>query len=284
MNRLYSRLLYIILIYFPVFLFGQSRLWEILHPNKKGVGYLYGTMHVKDTRVFTFPPKTLTCFDQCKLLCLELDPGDPAFMSLLMQYSQSPADSALDNLLSPAEYQQLSLWVKDSAGLELSTLKRFRPLFIHSLLMEKMDAGGNAEALDIWFYQRAVEKKIKVEGLETPEEQVQALSGISLTEQAHELYQWTQAPEIRNQSTQALMEAYLSGDLEALGKMAEEWEMDPTFKQALIEQRNTRMLNRMQAYLGDGSVFIAVGALHLAGDQGIIAGLRKAGYRVNPLP
>ena len=50
---------------------------------------------------------------------------------------------------------------------------------------------------------------------------------------------------------------------------------------SLLVERNLRMVGRMQPLLAAGNTFVAVGALHLYGEQGILNLLRRAGYRVS---
>ena len=51
-----------------------------------------------------------------------------------------------------------------------------------------------------------------------------------------------------------------------------------------IDARNRRMLRNAMPYLEEGRVFIAVGALHLPGEHGLIGLLREAGFELSPLP
>ena len=52
----------------------------------------------------------------------------------------------------------------------------------------------------------------------------------------------------------------------------------------LLNQRNRRMLERVRERLAGESMLIAVGALHLGGEQGLVAGLRAQGYEVQRWP
>lgn len=51
----------------------------------------------------------------------------------------------------------------------------------------------------------------------------------------------------------------------------------------LIHERNARMLKRLLPILSEGRAFVAVGALHLPGDDGLIALLRTSGYSLTRL-
>lgn len=55
------------------------------------------------------------------------------------------------------------------------------------------------------------------------------------------------------------------------------------FQQRLVVDRNHRMAERMQPYLQQGKVFIAVGALHLPGEEGLLNLLEQQGYAVRRL-
>ena len=52
------------------------------------------------------------------------------------------------------------------------------------------------------------------------------------------------------------------------------------FTRLLLVGRNATMAERMEPLLKDGGAFIAVGALHLSGKEGLIERLRAEGYTV----
>jgi len=53
------------------------------------------------------------------------------------------------------------------------------------------------------------------------------------------------------------------------------------FMERVVDQRNVRMVERMEEFLKAGNTFIAVGALHLPGEKGILRLLEARGYRVS---
>jgi hypothetical protein len=56
------------------------------------------------------------------------------------------------------------------------------------------------------------------------------------------------------------------------------------FTQTAIVDRNLRMAERLEPILEQGGVFVAVGALHLPGPDGLFELLRAQGYRISALP
>jgi hypothetical protein len=54
-------------------------------------------------------------------------------------------------------------------------------------------------------------------------------------------------------------------------------------EEELLRKRNHRMAERAVAHLDRGNAFIAVGALHLPGKEGVVELLRQRGYKVTPV-
>ena len=87
-----------------------------------------------------------------------------------------------------------------------------------------------------------------------------------------------------------LIEAYAADDLQRLTEIASldnEQSRSASARRFMIrlnDDRNRRMVQRIIPYLEQGNTFIAVGALHLAGPQGILALLRQQGYTAEPVP
>ncbi|MDP3368685.1 MAG: TraB/GumN family protein, partial [Brevundimonas sp.] len=83
-----------------------------------------------------------------------------------------------------------------------------------------------------------------------------------------------------------LVEAWVSGDIEAIRTLGIDPMRDtPLLYDALLVRRNTNWADQIVALLeGSGTIFIAVGALHLAGDDSVQEILRARGVEVERLP
>ena len=86
--------------------------------------------------------------------------------------------------------------------------------------------------------------------------------------------------------TEELLQKYIRRDLKAIFDMmleqsaATDERLLEAFLDRVLYVRNERMVTRMQAQLARGNAFVAVGALHLPGEQGVLHLLEQEGYRV----
>jgi uncharacterized protein YbaP (TraB family) len=143
--------------------------------------------------------------------------------------------------------------------------------------------------LDKQLYDRALADGKQFQPLEKPDEQLSVFTSLTLDEQKsllrHVLDEYRTYPRMYEQLT----EAYLARDLDTLADISfgnpisDDPALQEKFMQQMLTRRNHRMVERMEPHFKRGKVFVAVGALHLVGDEGLIALLRKRGYSVTPL-
>lgn len=264
---------------------AQSLLWKITGNGLQQPAWIYGTMHVRDSRVFHLPAGWEDKLTTSGRLLLELNPTEQADPVRMMEWMSAPEDSTLEQLLTEEKSQKLKRYVEDSLHLPWQMVNRLKPFFLFAMVQESQMAQDMPVALDLWLARVASEKKVPVSGLETLEEQLTTLNKLSLHSQAGMLAELIeQTPNSgEKESENQLMNAYLSGNLEQMAVMARNWDADPLFRHEVLEVRNLRMKERIQETLSSqGSAFIAVGALHLPGESGLIRGLQNAGFTVTP--
>jgi uncharacterized protein YbaP (TraB family) len=144
--------------------------------------------------------------------------------------------------------------------------------------------------MDLSLSLRAAGAGMKVVGLETLEQQLAFLEDMPLQQQLglldHALEEFDQVESVHR----LLVDAYLGNDLSVLQALSDEQmeALEPAARDYFlaegIDARNRRMLEALRAQLEEGTVFAAVGALHLPGEQGLVALLRAAGFELEPLP
>jgi uncharacterized protein YbaP (TraB family) len=87
-----------------------------------------------------------------------------------------------------------------------------------------------------------------------------------------------------NKTMDELMQTYTEGNLTKLYELSQKSDIKGDAQKALITQRNHNMADRIDVKIKNTSMFIAVGALHLPGEEGVIRLLEKKGYTVKNVP
>jgi len=135
----------------------------------------------------------------------------------------------------------------------------------------------------------AREANVTIIGLERPGEQLGLFDDIPLHQQVLFAKIALQESERVATAKRRIIHAYLDGDLEGLlktsldGPTAAECALNDRFVKQGIFARNRRMVNRLRAAYARGNLFVAVGALHLPGQQGLVSLLRGCGYDMSPI-
>lgn len=253
--------------------------------------YLFGTHHFASESILDSMPQVAEALKEVDCVVGELDMTDnPMAMAAAMQpYMLAPADSTLSKLLPKERYDELNAkYAELTGGIALSMLEPMKPIVAEVTLAGVLASKEMPEAgqLDTYFQKLAKRDSVKVVGLETPEFQAQVLFGyIPVSRQLESLVKTLENPEECVKSTRELTDAYLAKDADALWKVAKESAVDNEgeFFEILLDKRNEAWLKKLPGMMKAEPLFVAVGALHLYGDVGLVEGLRKLGYTVTPL-
>jgi uncharacterized protein YbaP (TraB family) len=127
-----------------------------------------------------------------------------------------------------------------------------------------------------------------VHELETVMEQADVFDGMAEADQVVLLRYAVENQQQVLRSTGLLVKAWLARDLAAMWRISQEGvdaspetrRLNEVFLQRVLVARNGRMAGRMDGRLKEGGAFVAIGALHLYGDGGVLALLAKRGWRV----
>lgn len=259
----------------------NSLLYQVSGNGLDAPSYLYGTMHVADKRAFKFNPEVMPAFEKSKGFAMEMDPNAANPMAILQWMKLDSI--TLEDLFTEEEFDRLETYFKEELGQSLSPYLGFKPFFLYTLLLGDDFGSEMGEAVDLYFYKNAKEQGKTVYGLETMDEQLGAIDQISLEEQAGYLMEAIDNPGGAKKETKRMMKYYKKGELNKLYEMSEDMDMGSNFESALLVDRNYRMVERLTPLIKKESTFIAVGALHLPGEEGILTLLEKEGYTITAL-
>lgn len=255
--------------------------------------YLFGTHHLAPlSKIDEFGARTP--FEAASQVAGEIDMTiDQMQLAAIMQpHMMAPVDSTLTKVISPEDFTVISKEFEKWApmqGMQLQMLDMMKPMAVTSMVTVGMVAKdmpdyNPAEQLDTYFQAQGKNDGKKIVPLETADFQATVLfDSTPIAYQAEALVELLKDPAKAMEQAKELNEAYNNQDLDAMLKMTEAEDEHPEFMIALLDRRNANWLTKLPDIMKEGSTFVAVGALHLAGEKGLVEGLRKLGYTVTPL-
>lgn len=262
--------------------FDAGLLWRV-EADGISPSYLFGTMHTDDPSVVKLPAPVQRAFDESRGLTLEVVLDSQSLREMTSALLMSDGTS-LESLIGRDLYQRC-VEVMRSRGVPEILVAAMKPWAVAVNLMTPSAKGG--VVLDHALYQEAVATGKKIHGLETVAEQMGLFDGLSLKEQITLLQDALDNLDEIDHLLGELQAAYLERDLKRLLEInkVSMGDSDPqlaaTFNRKMIVERNHRMAERIQSRLREGDEFIAVGALHLAGREGLLMLLSERGYRLS---
>jgi hypothetical protein len=272
-------------------------LWKVERAGRPA-SHLFGTVHVTDDRVLALSPAVKAALAQSKAVALEVADLSAAANSAAMAKAAGLVmftdGRRLDRMVSAEEYEKLKTSLA-RAGMPSETVVSFRPWIAYLILSvpecERRKVRDGQLVLDMRLAEEAKARKIPVVGLETIEQQLASLAAVPEEQQLDMLRATLRFIDRSDDLMETMLQLYLRREMGAAWPLqkvlARKAGVAPTtysgLKKELVDDRNVRMRDAALPLLEDGGAFIAVGALHLPGETGLVKLLRDAGYTVTPL-
>lgn len=257
---------------------GEGVFWKAQSPDSQTI-YLFGTIHTDDNRVTDFPPSVLTAIKSSDVFLMETaaQSDNKAF---------AVQDFTLEDVLTEQELEQVYA-LAEFHVMHRSAVLRMKPWLLAAVFDSPRPITPFAQ--DNLLMTQAEGWGKRVIGIETAQQHFGVMDGLSVDEQLIMLRAvLKRTPEQKERDFEQLIKAYQYGDLDKLvslnskitGGMLPQglWEK---MRVKLLDERNIMMTERVINESKTKSLFVAVGASHLAGETGLIAGLKKAGYQLN---
>jgi len=259
--------------------YGAGLLWRVQRPGV-APSHVFGTVHLSDPQVLTLPAPVHRAFQRSRALLVEVI-LDPAAQAAYSTAAFAGAGPGLDRRLHEAIYGRFTAIVA-GYGIDPATARGLRPWAALNLIARPPP--GDDVILDELLVRRARAAGMAVQALETMHELVAALEALAESDQIALLTAAICDHEALRAEIPVLRAHYLAGDLAGLWRIATAPAADAGVQQRFLEQllyaRNERMVERLRPHLSTGSVFVAVGALHLPGERGLLAALAARGWRL----
>lgn len=259
-------------------------MWSVQGQNNRV--YLLGSMHMLPSSAFPLPAAMGEAYNDSQIVVFETDIGavnKPDNQKVLLQAGTLPKGESLSNSLPGRQLRDL-VEIAEELKLPLEVLDGYRP-WLAALTLELsafMKQGFQPDlGVDQHFYERALKDNKKIVTLETVREQISLFTDMSDSMSneymAMTLYHLDDPEDL----PEDVLDDWLDGDLGDIGDYVEDVEDDhPQMYNRFLRDRNRAWMPTILDLLKQQeNVLVVVGAMHLPEDDGLLAMLRKAGYK-----
>lgn len=265
--------------------------WKISGKGIDKPSYLFGTYHLLAGGYLAEVPEVGKAFEQADGIVVEAELDSSKMFQLMPMMVMS--GKKLSDLVNEADYALITAEVEKTTGASMDMLAQFKPVsvtFMLTVAYAHQESGSELNKyegppIDNYFANVGRRNKKPIATFETMEEQVRIVFDHDPVEdQARQLVEFVRSKEDMIQAQSDLLKMYLNQDLGGLYKLYKKYEKQFGDASYLLDDRNVEWMKKLPGMLEKGNQFIAVGALHLAGDASLIRLLRKRGYTLTPVP
>lgn len=269
----------------------QGVFYAVTGKGLKDTSYLFGTYHLVRASYLNNLPVVTAALQKSTNLVVEVV-MDSAAAGNINAFTTMQQGKSLKMLVGDGIADTLDKSFQQSMGVGIAPFNNYKPamamltLAMAQLMKDNGDVLGKYTGLPLDAHFADVAKKSgkNITPLETIEGQMKLLFNSSTEEeQAATLTKFIRNNNEERKLAGDMLNAYFSDGLDDMYKVSLAAQMEPGENERLIDDRNRQWLQRLPAVMASQPSFIAVGALHLAGPQGLVAQLRAQGYQVTPI-
>jgi len=254
--------------------------WKAESPDNQII-YLFGTIHTDDNRVTEFSPALMSALKSIDVFMMETQASQDNQVLMM-------PDGNLNDMLSQDELDKVYA-LTDFHVMHRANVLRMKPWLLAAIFDSPRPLTPFAQ--DNLLMTKAEDLGKEVRGIESAVEHFSAMDSLSRDEQLLMLRAVLKRSDAqKSDDYEHLIKAYLAGDSDKIAALdekitggmlpAEVWQR---MRSKLLDERNVLMATRITEAAKSKSLFVAVGASHLAGHGGLLARLKQAGFKLSPL-
>lgn len=269
---------------------NPTNFYAVTGKGLKDTSWIFGTYHLVKSSYLDEVPAVVRAFNKSKGVAVELVLDSASSASA--QTKGMLKDKTLSDLLDKPFRDSLEAEVKTTLGVGLARINNLKPINVALTLsmiyilsdLESPIKKYSGTMLDGYFAAAGKQAGKKITEFETLDEQMNVLFNSSTDEeQVAMLKMFIRDKDEMKAQGKALIENWFKHDLNAMQELSDKGMQHFGSAEALLKNRNDKWMKTLPGLLKKQSQFIAVGALHLAGPDGLISQLRKLGYTLTPI-
>ncbi len=285
------RIVLLALLAFPVHAEDSGHpvtMWEVA--GQTNSIYLLGSVHLLRSKDYPLPAVLDSAYEDAEVLIMEIDMDDLdplAAQTAFTTYGVLQDSRTLRDLMGDEPYEK-ALAAAEDIDIPLEMLNKTEPWFaamtIEIMMLNRIGFDPTL-GVEMYMMSKATSDGKRIDGLETVEEQIQFLDGMSAEAQRDMLLSTLTESARLGDMMDDLIDAWRRGDVTQLESgMLDELAQHEELNKALVTDRNARWVQYIEPLLNDTDDYlIVVGALHLIGPGGVPMRLERSGYEVQQL-
>lgn len=253
--------------------YEPTMLWRISGKGLQKPSYVFGTMHLKDKRIFNFGDSVYAAIQQTEGFANEVDFNEIVGYYLNQLFDQIENDRAINEIMSEEEIKKnedalFKRFKKSARSIRSRDIAKEK----NKWLSESMQKGEMETFIDAYLLNLARRQGKWLGGIEDLGDQINTINKIDVK---------MILSEDNTTTREDMIKMYAAQDLNGIVSFFNT--VDSSYTDALLTRRNIKMARRMDSLSAQRTMFFAVGAGHLAGDSGVINLLRAKGFTVEPV-
>lgn len=262
---------------------SSSLLWKVTGKDATKPAYIYGTYHMLCPEDLQINDSLQNIVAQCSSVYLELDMDDPSLMQQMQAGMMLPQGKTWKDHTDASTYQRLDSAMKSIAGMPADALCMLQPMAVLAILYPPI-LQCQVVSPEATFTQLAQAAGKPIHGLEPVSAQIAVFRGIPAETQLQMLRDMVLNPSATRQESEALLKAYLAGDINEIYQLIMSTEMQVEgMEELVLINRNISWIPTIAKNMKEAATFYAVGAGHLGGEKGVLQLLRQQGFTVTPV-
>ena len=266
-------------------------LWEISGNGAKK-SYIFGTNHLVSADFLDSVPNVYKAYNSSQVTVGEILMSAKNISDTIIAYATMPKEILQSEFWTEEEFAKIDAALQSTLFLSFKDVAMLKPAMISAMyvqaIYEEIFKKKEDFLIDTYFQHVAEMSGKKVLALESATEQAALLYGNQTLERQKEILLATiQDSAQLAQDIKKIVSIYKSGDIDLLYSEyindTSETALTLREKHDFLDDRNTRWAKKIAEIIKNNSAFIAVGALHLPSENGLIALLKKAGFKVKKI-
>ncbi|RYG48006.1 MAG: TraB/GumN family protein [Chitinophagaceae bacterium] len=268
----------------PVNADDNSLLWEVSGKGLKKPTYIFGTFHMMCKDDIHFSETLKQAFASSDHVYFEMDLDDLSNTLGGLLFMNMKDGKTLKDLYTPEEYAKVETYFKDSLRTPLSLVHRMKPLFLQAMMYPKLMPCKNMSGIEQELMVLAKDQKKEIKGFEDIAFQSSVFDSIPYDVQAKELLKGIDSLHSYADEFNEMLDVYKTQRVMEIEKLFNESDFTMgAGQEILLDNRNKNWVKQLNEIMPKSNVFVAVGAGHLPGKNGVLNLLKEQGYTVRPL-